>query len=196
MKPILVRQILLEKGMKIFSIHDFERLFGLSKYKTKYFLEKKVKEKVFRRLKNGLYCLATDLPREEEIANRLYVPSYISFEYAMAYHNIMPEISYVVTCATTKPTRNFNVEGKSFVYYNIKKRAYTGYVLIKKEGREFLIAEPEKAIVDYLYFVCLGKKVINGRLMVGGLDRDKLFFYGQLYDRKKLINLITKLYDK
>lgn len=195
MKPILVRQALLEKQLKIFSIRDFERVFDLKRYKAKYFLEKEVNNGILKRLRKGLYCLATDLPAEEEVANRMYVPSYISFEYAMAYYNILPETSYMVTNATTKPTRNFNAEGKSFVYYKIKKQAYTGYSLIKKEGREFLMADPEKALVDYLYFVCLGKKVENERLNVSDLKKDKLVGYGRLYGRKKLMNLISKIYD-
>ena len=145
------------------------------------------------RLKKGLYGLKTDLPSEEELANRLYQPSYISFEYALASYNILPEMTYSVTSASTKPTRTFMVDDKVFSYFTIKKEAYTGYILIKREGKSFLMAQPEKALVDYLYFVVLGKKPNNDRLNVSSLQKEKLFEYAALYEREKLTNLVEEL---
>ncbi len=193
LKPLSIREELLKKRLLIFTSRDFERTFHLPKYKAKYFLEKESEGGLFLRLKKGLYGLKTDLPSEEELANRLYQPSYISFEYALAGFNVLPEMTYSVTSATTKPTRTFTIEDKVFSYFTIKKEAYTGYALIKREGRSFLMAEPEKALVDYLYFVVLGKKANNDRLNTSSLKKGKLFEYASLYGRDKLIKLIEKL---
>lgn len=195
LKPLATREELLKKRLFIFTPYDFERAFKLPRYKAKYFLEKESDTGLFLRLRRGLYSLKTDLPSEEEIANRLYQPSYISFEYALAYFNILPEMPYSVTSATTKPTRTFIVGNKAFSYFTIKRNAYTGYILIKQNGKSFFMAEPEKALVDYLYFVSLGKKAKNDRLNTSFLNKEKLFEYASLYNRDKLIKLTKELYD-
>jgi hypothetical protein len=100
---------------------------------------------------------------------------------------------YIVTSATTKPTRTFSVEDKSFSYQSIKLEAFTGYTLIKKENSYFLMAEPEKALVDYLYFVVLGKKEYNERFYIKSLKLTKLKRYASLFKRKKLTNYINNL---
>lgn len=193
LKPLTVREKLIEKRLFIFTPRDFELVFQLPKYKAKYFLEKESKGGLFLRLKKGLYSLKTDLPSEEELANRLYQPSYVSFEYALASYNILPEMTYSITSATTKPTRIFTIDNKTFSYFTIKKEAYTGYNLLKREGKSFFMAEPEKALVDYLYFVTLGKKAGNDRLKTSSLKKEKLLKYASLYDREKLLKLIGDL---
>lgn len=194
-KPLFVREELLKQGVKIFTPMQFARFFGTTKFQTKYFLEEQAKKGLFERLKKGLYALKTDLPDEEEIANALYRPSYISFEYALAYFGLLPEMPYLITSATTKPTRLFTLSntGTSFAYYSIKKEAYSGYSLIKSKGKSFLIAEPEKALADYLYFQSLGKKPVNERLVLESVDKKKLLGYIKLYKRKSLNSLIENL---
>jgi predicted transcriptional regulator of viral defense system len=215
LKPLQVRETLLKKGIRIFTPQDFERIFHTPSYTTKYFLETQTNAGLFVRLKQGIYTLKTDLPSEEEIANALYKPSYISFEYALAYYNMIPEMLYKITSATTKPTRLFTTNNISYAYYTIKEEAYTGYTLIKTNKsisikskdiyfneiaikdtdiKSFYIAEPEKALVDYLYFVSLGKRMGNDRLYYKDnfLNKKKLVEYAKLYNRKKLIELIQK----
>ncbi|PIU34551.1 hypothetical protein COT03_02175 [Candidatus Shapirobacteria bacterium CG07_land_8_20_14_0_80_39_18] len=193
LKPLLIRERLLQKKLFIFTPRDFELTFQLPKQKAKYFLEKESKDGLFLRLKKGLYSLKTNPLSEEELANHLYRPSYISFEYALASYNILPEMTYSVTSATTKPTRTFIVNNKTFSYSTIKKEAYTGYTLIKQDGAVFLMAEPEKALVDYLYFVVLGKKTKNDRLKTSSLQKEKLLKYAYLYNKNKLTKLVREL---
>lgn len=138
--------------------------------------------------------LKTDLPDEEEMANALYRPSYLSFEYVLSKYGIIPESVYSLTCATTKPTRVFTVDDKAFAYYTIKREAYTGYVLDKEKGSGVLIAEPEKALTDFLYFVALGHRMMNDRIDVTRLNKKKVLKYAKLYGREKVIDLVGKLY--
>lgn len=191
LKPLSVRETLLEKGPVAFTPREFERIFGTTKLKGKYFLERYTKFGLFIRLRQGLYTLKENLPPEEEIANLLYRPSYISFEYALAAYNILPEMVYSVTSATTMPTRNFLVGQKSFSYFTIKKDAFTGYTPAKVNGRTVLMAEPEKALVDYLYFVALGKRPNNDRLVTNSLDKSKIQGYARLYQRVGLNHLLN-----
>ncbi|PIU74226.1 hypothetical protein COS77_02590 [Candidatus Roizmanbacteria bacterium CG06_land_8_20_14_3_00_34_14] len=190
LKPLQVREELLQRNLRFFTSQDFIRIYKIPSYSVKYFLETQVKKGLFSRLKRGIYTLKTDIPSEEEIANAIYKPSYISFEYALAYYNLIPEMVYSVTSATTMPTRLFNVSGKAFSYQTIKKEAFTGYSLNKIEGKNFLIAEKEKALVDYLYFVSLKKSPENDRLETKGFDKEKIIFYATLFKNKRLNNLI------
>src|SRR3989338_4756706 len=115
LKPIYVQQSLLEKGMRFFSPGDFQRAFGVSLEATQEFIKNNSHD-LFLKIRNGLYALRSDPPQEEVIANRLYAPSYISFEYALARYGIIPESVYTVTSATTRITREFIVNNKSFTY--------------------------------------------------------------------------------
>src|SRR3989338_11218199 len=105
LKPIQVQERLKEKGIRLFSPEEFRRLFSVTLRASQEFI-KNHQEDLFIKLRNGLYGLKTDPPSELEIANRLYRPSYVSFEYALAHYNILPEMVYVITSATTKPTRD------------------------------------------------------------------------------------------
>jgi len=193
LKPLQVRGELLKRGVTIFSAQEFQRIFHAPPSRAKYFLEEYTHAGLFRRLKRGLYSLQDPSPSEEEIANLLYRPSYISFEYALAAHNLLPEMVYAVTSATPKPTRTFVVAEKPFSYLTIKKQAFTGYLPSRRNGRTILIAEPEKALVDYLYFVSLSKKALNDRLTLTQLDRNKIHAYARLYRRDRLDRLIREL---
>jgi predicted transcriptional regulator of viral defense system len=193
LKPFQVRNMLMDKNLQIFTLQEFLWVTNTSVEKAKYFLEKQTTEEFFIRLKRGLYTLVTDQPSEKKIANALYKPSYISFEYALAYWNILPEMPHTVTSATTIPTRKFTNSTGNYFYYSIKKEAYTGYQLVNKDYESFLIAEKEKALVDYLYFQSLGKKSENDRLDLTGLDKKLILSYSKLYNRKGLIKLIEKL---
>lgn len=195
LKPLQVREELLKHNMRLFNPYEFGRLFHTPAYTTKYFLEEQTMQGLFVRLKKGVYTLKTDFPSEEEIANALYKPSYISFEYALAYYGMLPEMPYKVTSATTKPTRLFTTASLSFGYYTIKKTAYTGYSLATTDTKSFLIADPEKALVDYIYFETLGKRPHNDRLILKNMHKEKLMDYAQLYQRKSLINYLKDVYD-
>jgi predicted transcriptional regulator of viral defense system len=148
---------------------------------------------LFFKIRNGLYALRLEPPQEEAIANRLYAPSYISFEYALARYGIIPESVYSVTSATTRITREFIVNNKSFVYSHIKKQAYRGYRTERIGGMTVFIAEPEKALVDYLYFVDLKKKTLNERLSTRKVKKKATSEYAKLFARKSLIKLVKEI---
>ncbi|MBI2600967.1 hypothetical protein HYW42_03360 [Candidatus Daviesbacteria bacterium] len=179
----------------MFTPLEFSRIFQAPPHSIKYFLETQVQEGLFLRLKQGLYTLRTNPPNEREIANRLYKPSYISFAYALAYYNILPEMPYQITSATTKPTRVFTATNQTFSYYSIKEKAFTGY-LFKQEGdKSFLVADPEKALVDYVYFATLGRGPSLDRLNIASLSKEKALRYAKLYDRKSLSEKIENLFS-
>lgn len=85
-------------------------------------------------------------------ANRLLSPSYVSFEYALVYHGLIPERVYEVTSATSKPKKSFDTLLGRFSYRTVPARVYAlgiQWLYDEKEGGR-LIAMPEKALCDTL----------------------------------------------
>ncbi|OGX14504.1 MAG: hypothetical protein A2351_04535 [Omnitrophica bacterium RIFOXYB12_FULL_50_7] len=182
-----------QKKIRLFSPEEFRRVFGISPRAAREFIQDH-KADLFVKFKNGLYALRSNLPAETEIANRLYTPSYLSLEYALAHYRMIPETIYSVTSVTTRTTRIFTAEGRSYEYSRIKRKAFTGYRNLKTEGGVILIAEPEKALVDYLYFVDLRLKQLNERLYLKGKVNGKTVMrYVKLFERKSLIDLAGKV---
>jgi len=192
LKAIYVLQTLQAKGVRLFSPSDFQRVFGVSLRATQEFIKGHCDD-LFLKVRNGLYALRAEPPQEEAIANRLYAPSYISFEYALSRYGIIPESVYTITSVTTRITREFIVNNKSFTYSHIKKQAYRGYRTEKIGGMTVLIAEPEKALVDYLYFVSLKRKTLNERLSIHKLSKKAVLEYAKLFGRKSLIKLVKEI---
>ncbi len=108
------------------------------------------------RLKRGIYMLNENdrkiNPGRYAIANQLNSPSYISLESALNYYSLIPEKVTSVTSVTSKKTLRIQNKAGDFIYQHIKPDAFRGFKVLKDEsGLTFFIAEPEKAVVDFLY---------------------------------------------
>jgi predicted transcriptional regulator of viral defense system len=171
---------------------EVQRTLGVSPVAATFLLHRYAKQGALVKLRNGLYGFANDLPSELAIANRLYAPSYISFEYALAYYHLIPESVYAVTSATTRPTRTMTSAGKTFEYHRLKRVAFTGYQPTRVGGDTVLIATPEKALVDYLYYVDLKKRTLNERLTLR-LAWSRVRAYARLFERPSLVKLVQQL---
>ncbi|HDP69775.1 MAG TPA: hypothetical protein ENN38_03075 [Actinobacteria bacterium] len=193
MNPLEVQKKIIDNDLLIFTPLEFKRILNVPSKMAYNFLKYYTKKGLFIRLKNSVYCLAFRTPSEFHIANKLYQPSYISFEYALSYYHLIPETVYTITSATTKPTREFEALNKVYRYYKIKKAVFLGYEPKKIEDVTIFIAEPEKALVDYLYFVDLKKKILNERLVIKSLNKKKIIDYAEIFRRQSLMKLIKGL---
>jgi hypothetical protein len=110
------------------------------------------------RVKKGLYIFGSDYrkgPYSPEImANKMYGPSYISREYALAYYGLIPEYVAEVTSVATKRTRKFETPIGRFSYAYLPSKLYqVGFNLVVVRNNETaLLATPEKALADLVYF--------------------------------------------
>ena len=75
----------------------------------------------------------------------------------------------------------------------IKKELIFGYEPVRKNNETVLIATPEKAFLDFMYFVSLKKKPMNERINIKLLDRHKVFSYAEKFKRDGVIKLIRGL---
>lgn len=140
-------------------------------------------------LKRGLYMFSDYNPRPSEVAAGLYYPCYFSLEYALNFYSLMPEAVFDYTLVTPKATRDFKTPVGRFVYHSIKREAFTGF------DTETLMAEPEKALVDYFYLNTSRLKCDRtfweeSRLKWHNLDFKKVLHYAKLYRSNKLVKLL------
>jgi len=118
-----------------------------------------LKERIIIRVKKGLYVFGDKYRRypytKELLANLVYGPSYVSLDYALAYHGLIPERVEALTSVTPKRSRRFSTPEGLFFYRQIPARAYeVGMVRVEGEhGQAFLIASPEKALADKIVSV-------------------------------------------
>jgi predicted transcriptional regulator of viral defense system len=107
-------------------------------------------------LKRGLYYI--NLPQKKqsydlhEIGQAIYGPSYVSLESALSYHGWIPEAVYSTTSVTTRRSKEFATSIGYFSYAHTPSLNFYDEVnRIESNEDVFLIAEPWKAIADYLY---------------------------------------------
>ena len=188
MKLFEIQNSLHKAGLTLFTTAEFRRVTAMSATGSRKFLLRYTNLGCFWQLRRGLYALREGSLHLWVVANKLYRPSYISLETALSYHGLIPETIYGVTSVTTRTTREFEACETVFLYHSLKKQAYTGYGPMTIDGATVLVAEPEKAVADYLYFVHLGRKEWNDRLRSQQLNQQKLWKYLELFERKHLLS--------
>ena len=85
------------------------------------------------------------------IGNKIYKPSYVSFESALSFYKLVPESIFAITSANSRNTYTFKTHYGEFIYKKIKPKLMFGYKTVTNKNYSFNIAEPEKVILDYLY---------------------------------------------
>lgn len=104
-------------------------------------------------VRRGLYETNRSTPGHC-LAQSLYGPSYLSFEYALAHHGLIPERVRTYTSATCGKNRKKRYESPFgvFVYQDVPVAAFSRSVLLRYEGSiPYWIASPEKALCDELH---------------------------------------------
>lgn len=115
-----------------------------------------MREGALQALRRGLYVTAPGLRSEPVclplVANHLYGPSYVSHDFALAFHGLIPEGVAEVTSVTPKPSRSFSNGLGRFSYQHLPLRFHAmGQCLNHTaDGFGFLMATPTKALCDRL----------------------------------------------
>jgi predicted transcriptional regulator of viral defense system len=189
----IVDRAIRQHGLTLFGPQDLRHLLRASEVSLRFLLTRAHSRGDVVKLRRGLYVLADRLASDGEIANRLYAPSYISFEYALAYYHLIPEAVFEVTSATSRTSRHLQALGKIFTYRRLKPAAFTGYQPERQGGRVVLIAEPEKALLDCMYLAGLHRLSLPERLDLSSLRRDRLRRLATLYGRPELVEQVKTL---
>ena len=178
------------RDFPLFSIADIRATHGgfdrrrLSEWQKKGYIKKIIKG----------YYLFSDVDIDEStllaIANKIYKPSYISFETAISYYRLIPESIYMITSASTRRTSLFETPMARFSYRTIKPSLFFGYSLLTGGIK---MAFVEKAILDYLYINPAVRTAddfdslrINREEVLSRVNMERLTGYEQRFHHKRL----------
>ena len=104
-------------------------------------------------LRRGMYTLSETYRRAPispaVLANQLYRPSFLSSLWALGHYDLIPERVVWLTSVTPRVPRHFENPFGVFDYRNIKQDFFFGFAATVVGGQEFLVAEPEKALLDH-----------------------------------------------
>lgn len=148
-------------------------------------LSRQVKQGVMVRLRKNLYVARKFLDTAEKkgffsdyvefTANKLYPPSYLSFDYVLHEYNMLTELPRNITSVALRKTDRFTNELGNFIYHKIKEELYLGFKVVKKGNLSILRATKAKALFDFLYFrktLLVDKEAVSElRLNLGQLTK-------------------------
>jgi predicted transcriptional regulator of viral defense system len=139
------------KTYPVFSIVEIEKLFPSFDKKN---LVNWQKKNYIKKIRNLWYRFTETTLNEDVLfftSNQIYQPSYISLESALSYYGFIPEGVFKTTAISTLKTQEFTTPIGVFGYQNLKSNLFFGYRIVNFGTFSYKIAEPEKAILDYLY---------------------------------------------
>ncbi len=101
----------------------------------------------------GLYETDRSVPGHC-LSEIIYGPSYLSFEYALSWHGLIPEAVYVYTSATCgkKKKKQYDTPFGVYTYRDVPIRVFPyGTKIYSEKEYGFVMASAEKAVCDILY---------------------------------------------
>ena len=180
-------QILDTKKISFFSINDARKIFQIRNNNTLYKLLQRLEASdIIKRAARGKYFFSYRKITDFELANFLAVPSYISLESALSFYGILSQFPYTITSITINKSKKIIYEDKEFEFIHLKNKYFFGFVglaITKTEKNKFLIACPEKALIDELYF--MSKKIRRVSLIdldLKKINKNKLKKMASQYD--------------
>ncbi len=149
-----------EIGRPVFTTHELTAISGKSASVVVQSLNHLVKQGLLMKIYRGVW--AEQGPRaisSFEVISALFPRQrvYVSFITALHLHGIVAQIPQVITLASTAHTSRLRTKAGVFSVHQISPSLFNGFDWYRGESN-FLIAEPEKALIDSLYLSSRKKK--------------------------------------
>lgn len=173
-----------------FSFADIRKISGLDDKSLAVSLSRIIKRGELVKVAKGIYATDASKINWEQFAIEKYLPSYISFESALARHNILSQQPVNLTVATANRSKKTKMQDNLIIYRHIQPKLFWGYL---KEDN-ILIAEPEKAFLDLAYLSLNGYAKFDPEEMnLDLLDKQKIKTYLKKFNSSRLTALIEKI---
>ena len=188
-KGLQVIKEIYQRNLVLLDTQTLRALTGIKKDNTLLvFINSLIKRELLKRLEKGKYLVLGKPYHDFVLANFLYQPSYISLESALNMLGVLSQFPYETTSVTSRRSKEKKIEEKIFTYLHITPQLFWGFE--KKGG--YLIAFPEKALLDTLYFMSKGiRKIEIEELNLENINKKRLAEFVQKYPQSKQF---TKLY--
>lgn len=183
-------RFLADNRMPVFTFDDVIKILHVSRNYAKLFLHRCVGKGLIKKAERGVYYVSNKA-NEYEVASHILAPSYISMISALSYYGLttqIPTIVYVISTKRHMPIKN--ILGFEIRFRKINERMMFGYH--KEADGNIFIADPEKAVVDILYFNDVNDLDEDVLERPARLDVGKLMTYA-IRSRKGTV--ITKIGD-
>jgi len=184
----------------ILDIRNIINIFGPLDRRRLYEWQKK---NYIKKITNNYYIFSeTEIDESilQTAANRIYSPSYVGLESALSFYGFIPETVFQITSITTKKTKRLNTAIANFSYKYIHKRLFWGYIIKKINEHTFFISDPEKTILDYLYYnpqlintLDFTELRLNKREIKKVLKPEKIKKYLTIFAKNKLTESANRL---
>lgn len=129
-----------------------------------------------------------------ELVNLLRPRSYVSLQTVLREVGITSQTPVSITCVTTGEPASFSSRTASITFRHIKPGLYWGFQTRRTLYGTYNVAEPEKALLDWLYLERKRRsEAITDEFDFRKLDREKLLLYAQKYPRSVKFELLESL---
>jgi hypothetical protein len=176
---------------------DLARRYGLAEIVVGNALRRQQRRGLVEHISNKIYInkLASDLS-SRELVNLLRPEAYISLESALAEWGVSTQSPSSLTCVTTGFPRTFQTESVRILYRHITKQLYWGFTKRRTRHGEYRIAEPEKALLDWVYLRRReGLSVVLDEVSWSPIDKEKLLRYATQYPKSVRESLLPALWQ-
>lgn len=147
-------------------------------------LNRQTKRGILEKLADGLYLnKLAPLVTATDIVNEVVPSSYISSWTALAEWGLSSQNPVLVTCVTDLRSRKIKTSSTApIIYRKINRHLFWGYIEKKSRYGKYKIAEPEKAILDWIYFHLKdGLPVQFDEIQFSKLSRSRLVSYAKKF---------------
>lgn len=148
-------------GRPVFTTHELVALSGKSASTIIQCLNRLVQQGLLIKVCRSLWAEAGERQLSTfEVIPHLFPRQrvYVSFISALHLHGIIEQIPHVITLASTLHTRIIRTRVGVFSVHRIAPSLFDGFDWYMGGSGGFLIAEPEKALIDSLYLSSRRKK--------------------------------------
>lgn len=183
-----------QRNLSLLTADDLQRLFHLDNQQSLYKRIQRLETMgIIKTIIKGKYRFMLNTVNDFLLANFLYQPSYISLESALSFYSIITGFTRQITSITIKKTRSIETETKNFLYSQIAPSLYWGFE--KKD--DFLIADREKSLLDYVYLGIKGLRTINfDEFDLSLMNKKKLEYYAKKINNKRILEITKNLFHK
>lgn len=173
------------ENIPYFTLEGFKQATGMeAPHQVRTLLHRWAQGSHIFQLKKGVYMTRTfyeqhraDYPFSAAVSAILMPQSYLSLEFILQQHNLLTEVTYPITCITTKNTRRIVNPIGTFWYRNIRDNLYRDFAITEYFGIRIAQASIAKALFDYLYLRPLPASYRNPKINLAGelrLNLDEL----------------------
>jgi hypothetical protein len=169
------------RALKLYSIKkpflgfwDISKALGISPESARIAAHRYTKNGFLVRIKPNIFVLTekwNNFSSENyfETANLLQVPSYVSLTTALGYYGITTQMQQnYIESISLKRTLSKEIKEITFRYSKLSEKFYSAFE--KRDG--FFIARPEKALLDAIYLMSLGRYALDiPALSFTGIDQ-------------------------